>query len=136
MAGSEKHGKYVLGMGMRIRQYLGYVDEFLDNPPADCDLQKEIERHLRQIAFFSHERFIHLIVMCLFAVGAVMTFLVVATTNDLMAVLLLIMLLVLLVPYVKHYYLMENSVQIMYEQYDRMLAMTGDKVFKADYDKK
>ncbi len=133
---NEKHGKYVLSMGKRIRQYLEYVDEFLDDPPKDCDLQKEIERHLQQIAFFSHERFIHLIVMCLFAVGAVMTFLTLAIETNLIVMLLLIMLLVLLVPYVRHYYLMENSVQTMYEQYDRMLAMTGDKVFKADYNKK
>ena len=30
-------------------------------------------------------------------------------------------LLVLLIPYVMHYYLLENSVQKMYEQYDRMM---------------
>ena len=32
-----------------------------------------------------------------------------------------IALLVLLIPYVMHYYLLENSVQKMYEQYDRMM---------------
>ena len=36
---------------------------------------------------------------------------------------------VLLVPYIKHYHLLENSVQYMYEQYDRMLEKSGEDVF-------
>ena len=36
---------------------------------------------------------------------------------------------VLLVPYIMHYHLLENSVQYMYEQYDRMLEKAGIDAF-------
>jgi hypothetical protein len=36
-------------------------------------------------------------------------------------ILLVLMLLVLLVPYIMHYYLLENEVQKMYRQYDAIL---------------
>ena len=36
-------------------------------------------------------------------------------------------LLILLFPYINHYYLLENGVQKMYEQYDRMLEYQNDK---------
>jgi hypothetical protein len=33
---------------------------------------------------------------------------------------------VLLIPYINHYYLLENSVQRMYVQYDRMMEKQGE----------
>jgi hypothetical protein len=44
---------------------------------------------------------------------------------------LIVMLFVLLVPYCMHYYLLENSVQHMYRQYDEMLKLKEgvDKAF-------
>ena len=42
-------------------------------------------------------------------------------SGSLIIVALVFALLVLLIPYVMHYYLLENSVQKMYEQYDRMM---------------
>ena len=34
---------------------------------------------------------------------------------------------ILLFPYINHYYLLENGVQKMYEQYDRMLEYQNNK---------
>ena len=39
------------------------------------------------------------------------------------------MLMVLMVPYIKHYFLLENSVQDMYEQYDKMMEKAGKRAF-------
>ena len=42
--------------------------------------------------------------------------------------LLAIGLLVLLIPYIRHYYILENEVQKMYSQYDRMVEKRDRKV--------
>lgn len=42
--------------------------------------------------------------------------------------LLAIALLVLLIPYIRHYYILENEVQKMYGQYDRMVEKRDRKV--------
>ena len=112
-------------MEKRIKAYLLYVDSLLDDLVSgrreyDDSIASE---HLVQISFFQHERLIHLIVTALFAV---LTFLVLmlmllAFNIDLTA--LMALLLVLLVPYVRHYFILENGVQKMYGQYDRMMEL-------------
>lgn len=106
-------------MKTRITQYLKYIDELLQK--EDVDWEKEKEKHLVQIAFFAHERLVHLIVMVLFALATVISILYLNFTGSISILLLVVSLFVLLVPYVMHYYLLENSVQKMYEQYDKMM---------------
>jgi len=108
-------------MKKRILNYLKYVDEILEDG-NERDWDEEISRHLAQISFFSHERLVHLIVFCLVAVCTVLCILQFSATGELMLLPLIVLLFVLLVPYCMHYYLLENSVQKMYEQYDKMAA--------------
>ena len=112
-------------MKKRIIAYLEYIDEILDenseiNKGVERDWDKEMEKHLTQIAFFAHERLVHLIVFCLVAVCTVMCILAFVIKGEIMLLPLIILLFVLLIPYCMHYYLLENSVQRMYEQYDAM----------------
>lgn len=123
-------------MAERIRQYLRYIDEILEDSQEGIDYSKEAKKHLVQIAFFAHERFIHLIVTVIFALLTVLTFLYTLSAPQPALFLLLLFFLILLIPYIKHYYLLENSVQKMYEQYDAMLRKAGEKAFLADYKKK
>lgn len=114
-------------MAKRIKRYLAYIDGLLEKD--DVDFRHEAELHLVQIGFFMHERLIHLIVLALFAVltvGSCITFVV---TSNISLLILVLALMVLLVPYIMHYHLLENSVQYMYEQYDRMLERAGEKAF-------
>ena len=67
-----------------------------------------------------HERLIHLIVTVLFAVLEFMAFLFTLIAPGIGTILLVFAVLVLLVPYIRHYYLLENEVQKMYVQYDRL----------------
>lgn len=106
-------------MKKRITEYLAYIDTLLEK--EDVDWEREKEKHLVQIAFFAHERQVHLIVMALFAVATVISILYLNFSGSLIIAALVFALLVLLIPYVMHYYLLENSVQKMYEQYDRMM---------------
>ena len=96
-------------MKKRIQEYVKYIDKLLEESPEGTDWDHEIEKHLNQIAFFQHERLVHLIVFAL------------VVKNEIMILPLIILLFVLLVPYCMHYYLLENSVQKMYDQYDAMI---------------
>ncbi len=116
-------------MADRIKQYIAYVDGLLESEDDCIDWDEESKKHLVQIAFFAHERLIHLIVTVVFAIMSILVFLY-AFGNFTPAIgLLIFALLILLVPYIKHYFLLENSVQDMYEQYDKMLAKAGKKAF-------
>ena len=115
-------------MKERILNYRNRIDALLDENNKETDWNKVMSEHLIQIGFFQHERFIHLIVTALFAV---LVFICVATyiiSGEIYVLALIGILMVLLVPYISHYYLLENEVQKMYVQYDRILA----KINQAD----
>ncbi len=107
-------------MKKRILAYLDYIDELIKQDDLDWD--NEIKKHLIQIAFFAHERLVHLIVMVLFALATIISILYLNFSGELIIAALVLALFVLLIPYVMHYYLLENSVQKMYTQYDIMLS--------------
>ena len=73
-----------------------------------------------QIAFFRHERLIHLIVTMTFALMTIMTLIGICLTSYLPLVALIVLLLVLLVPYIRHYYILENGTQTLYRYFDSL----------------
>jgi hypothetical protein len=111
-------------MKKRILAYLDYIDNLLERD--DVDWEKESKKHLVQIAFFAHERQVHLIVMALFALAAIITVLYLNFSGSMIIFALVIAIFVLLIPYINHYYLLENSVQRMYVQYDKMMEKQGE----------
>ena len=60
-------------MEKRILSYRKRIDELLQK--EDVNWEKILEEHLTQVAFFQHERLIHLIVTVLFAVLEIMSIL-------------------------------------------------------------
>ena len=120
--------KYVLGkvenkMKKRIINYRLKIDNLLDNPDK---ISKEewktiLQEHLTQIAFFQHERLVHLIVTVTFAILTMMSIIASVMISNPMLLVLTLLFLVLLVPYIMHYYTLENEVQKMYTQYDGIL---------------
>lgn len=119
-------------MGARIKEYIRYINALLESEDEQIDWEEERRKHLVQIAFFAHERLIHLIVTVLFAILTVLIFLYLLGHFTVSVLALLVVVMVLLVPYIKHYFLMENSVQFMYEQYDKMLEKDGKKAFRRE----
>lgn len=106
-------------MEKRIINYRKYVDEILKS--GDVQWDEVLKEHLVQISFFQHERLIHLIVTVLFALMEIISIIATVVTGYLALVALDVLLLVLLIPYVRHYYILENEVQKMYFQYDKIL---------------
>lgn len=123
-------------MEKRILTYRKYMDELLLRD--DADWQRIREEHLVQIGFFQHERLIHLIVTVVFALFTVlsigMAFLLMAlgTAGAGSWLLVVAAFLVLLIPYVRHYYILENEVQRMYGQYDEIAAKLGESYRRSD----
>ncbi len=108
-------------MEKRLKDYLAWMEEL---NPEDFSLQeKEKLRQevLVQIQFFQHERLIHLIVTVTFAILTVMSVLGFVATAQIGLLVLTGMLLVLLVPYIRHYYILENGVQKLYQYYDNIV---------------
>ena len=100
-------------MKRRILTYLQQIDELIQDPPEDTDWDRAIHNHL--------------IVTVLFALMTTSVVVGLVGTGSIWLTLLLIPLLILLFPYINHYYLLENGVQKMYAQYDRMLEYQSDK---------
>lgn len=118
-------------MEKRILAYRKRIDELLAKYGIgdDKDWDGILKEHLTQIAFFQHERLIHLIVTVTFAILTFMGLAVYIISEFVPMLALIALLMVLLVPYIRHYYILENEVQKMYWQYDKMLEIirkTGD----------
>ncbi len=124
-------------MEKRIRNYVKWMNEVLANDQTMGWTKEEWDKmareHIIQISFFQHERLIHLLVTITFAILTIATVLFDVFYFSIGVVILTILLLILLIPYIRHYYILENSVQQMYDQYDKILEHTGiENTFRID----
>ena len=98
---------------------------------AEEDIRTQVEalkkEHLTQISFFQHERLVHLIVTVTFAILEMLAVLTALLFPGIATLLLVIVVMVLLIPYIRHYYILENEVQKMYGQYDRLNTLLGEQ---------
>ncbi len=99
-----------------IINYLEYVEK--NKEKAD---KKFIEEHLIKINFFQHERLIHLIVTATAVLLDILSFLFAITSESILPVIIGYMIMCFVIPYIYHYFLLENGVQKMYRQYDEMI---------------
>lgn len=99
-----------------------YVDSLLmdKRKRSPEEWSKILEEYLTQIGFFQHERLIHLIVTVTFALMTLISMIASVTICMPLLLALSLLFLVLLVPYIFHYYTLENEVQKMYTQYDEI----------------
>lgn len=107
-------------MKKRVLDYMKVIDDILTDEKGDYDYEEIRKEHLVQLQFFMHERHMHLLVMLTFALFAFGTFGLMFMSFQPSLLLLMLAVFVLLVPYILHYFLLENSVQKMYEQYDAL----------------
>ena len=105
-------------MKKRIISYRMKMDALLAQPPENAQWERILQEHLTQVSFFQHERLIHLIVTVTFAILTTIARAIYCIAEYIPVLALIVLLLVLLVPYIGHYYTLENEVQKMYEQYD------------------
>ena len=99
-------------MAKYIVNYLNYVEE--NKSKAD---DKFINDHLIKIGFFQHERMIHLIVTVTYGLLDLLSFLIGIVFGNIIPIIIGYMLMCFLIPYIYHYFLLENCVQKMKHLY-------------------
>lgn len=113
-----------------ILEYMNKVQSFMDSDMKDADIEKirEVLAEFEiKISYFQHERLIHLIVTVLFAILEIISIALILINPSVSALILSGLFLVLVVPYVMHYYFLENSVQHMYKMRDQILETIREK---------
>lgn len=107
-------------MKRRLLNYIDYVNKELQK--EELDMEAFSRQLLTQIQFFQHERLVHLIVTVTFALLLMTTFGIFMITETISVLALSGLILVLLIPYISHYYLLENGVQKLYTMYDKVVG--------------
>ena len=101
-----------------LYDYIKEIDNLLDSRKIQ---EEDIQNHLIKIGFFQHERLIHLYVtlFCIFL------FFVFSGLGFIFSIFFLIafMLLLFSICYLVHYFHLENGVQYLYKQYDKMIDL-------------
>ena len=112
-------------MKREVKDYLSEVEIRLkDEKSID---EKFVSELLIRIGFYQHERLIHLIVTMTFAIMTVLSFAVLVTNYSIQILLLSLLFLGLVIPYIAHYYFLENSVQKLYRLYYKALEIVNRK---------
>ena len=112
-------------MGNKLKDYILSLRTVIesDQPVKDSEaLRREL---LTEIGFCQHERLIHLLVTILFALLTMAVFILILFYATWGVLLLLAAMLCLLVPYIRHYFILENGVQTLYVLYEQLLQKEG-----------
>lgn len=116
-------------MAKKLKQLILQVEKFLSDHDAQSGGQENAGQALdrllsyteRWLLYFQHERLIHLIVTVLFALSALIVFGIFIVVQSLYILVLEGLILVLLVPYIFHYFNLENGVQRLYDLVDELV---------------
>ena len=109
-------------MRKSIDEYIKEVDKRIDD---NKDLEQLKEDYLTKIGFYQHERLIHLLVTLFYAVFMFIT--IILSFYNPLALIIVLIFMVFLIFYVRHYFYLENHVQYMYKQYDRIIEKMKEK---------
>lgn len=98
-----------------LKEYIELIDNEL-NSNKKKNWEEIIKEHLIKINFFQHERFIHLCVTLFYALFFLLS-LALITLHQIF-IIVSALLFGFLIPYIFHYFYLENGVQYLYKQYD------------------
>lgn len=96
-------------MKLKLDNYIKYLSNKNNNT--------NIDEVLNVIKFFQHERLVHLLVTIFTGIIAVMFFISFLLVNNIYLFILFIITLCLFIPYIFHYYYLENGTQKLYDLY-------------------
>lgn len=107
-------------MWKELKAFIEYMDKETSKELSDTQKEKLKEELAVKIGYFQHERFIHLIVTVLFALCTIISIMGFVAFQSIGIALLFVALMCLLVPYIVHYFHLENGVQQLYTFYDKL----------------
>lgn len=111
-------------MEKRLKEYLIFAEKLVKRENGREQNELLRQEMLVQIRFFQHERLVHLIVTVVFALLTMLSLLGCFLVEAPSMFVLTLLFLVLLIPYIRHYYILENGVQKLYGYYDRLFVET------------
>lgn len=101
-----------------LEKHEKFVNEVLEK--GDYDWEWLRDYHKTQIEYVQHERLIHLMVTLAFALFFILTILFTVSFEKIIIMAASLFILILLVPYIVHYFKLENSVQRWYDLYNKI----------------
>ncbi len=99
-----------------LKEYNEYLDKVIESKKIEKK-DELLEEILIQIKFFQHERIVHLIVTFMTALATILFLFFSVLLESIGMTLLFIITFCLFVPYIFHYYYLENGVQALYKKY-------------------
>lgn len=99
-----------------VKKYLNKIEEINNNKKIN-NKEEILNDLLTHIKFFQHERLIHLIVTFFTGIAAIIFLISFISLENIYIGLLFLIVFVLFVPYIFHYYFLENSIQKLYNLY-------------------
>jgi len=99
-----------------LKEYNEYLDKVIESKKIEKK-DELLEEILIQIKFFQHERLVHLIVTFMTALATILFLFFSVLLESIGMTLLFIITFCLFVPYIFHYYYLENGVQALYKKY-------------------
>ncbi len=118
-------------MKSEIAEYKKLVKKTIEESSPETDWEQFCEDLYTRIGFYQHERLVHLIVTMTFAVMTVLC-LVFSGGEPNIIMLLGGLFLLLEIPYIWHYYFLENSVQEFYTLYYKAKEMLQTRKSEAN----
>lgn len=110
-----------------LKKHEKFVTETLEKK-EDFDWNWLRDYHKTQIEYLQHERLIHLMVTLAFALFFIVTILFAVSFEKPVILLVSLFVLILLVPYITHYFKLENGVQRWYGLYNRIDEICRSKM--------
>ena len=104
-------------MKKMINEYINFIEEKINTKKIDKSLVEDL---LVKISFFQHERVVHFLVTMLVGLITVILLVVNLFIENIFILILLFIFICLLIPYIFHYYFLENKVQYLYKLYDKI----------------
>ncbi len=101
-------------MKNRLEDYINELEENIKQNKIKKELADEV---LTKIQFIQHERLVHLIVTMFMGLFSILFLIAFITLEQLLLLLLFIITLCLFIPYIFHYYFLENGTQKLYDIY-------------------
>ena len=107
-------------MEKRLKNYIAYMGALAEENFSTKEEKKVRRELMAQIQFFQHERLVHLFVTGAFAILTMLAVLRFVLSEKIGMLVLTVLFLLLLVPYIRHYYILENGVQKLYTFFDEL----------------
>jgi len=109
---------------LNITKYIKDYDLYIKSELLKKSSRKKIiflkEKHEQMIKYMRHERLIHLLVTLAFGIFLFLSIILSFLTNYFLCYILMVLFLILVVPYISHYFFLENTVQNWYRLMDEI----------------